>query len=58
MVGLVCFDSTFLHRGEIEVQDSQGESLRKILYQAYDMTVFLKFVKMSTNFKFDDLSIF
>ena len=35
-------------RGKIEVSDSQGESLRKILYQAYDMTSFLKSVDMLT----------
>ncbi len=47
----------FFPLGKIEVSDSQGESLRKILYQAYDMSIFLKFVDMSTNFKSVDLSI-
>ena len=47
----------FFPRGKIEVSDSQGESLRKILYQAYDMSILLKFVDMLTNFKFVDLSI-
>ncbi len=44
-------------RGKIEVSDSQGESLRKILYQAYNMSILLKFVDMSTNFKSVYLSI-
>ncbi len=47
----------FLPRGKIEVSDSQGASLHKILYQAYNMSILLKFVNMSTNFKFVDLSI-
>jgi hypothetical protein len=47
----------FFPWGKIEVSDSQGESLCKILYQAYDMSILLKFVDMSTNFKSVDLSI-
>ncbi len=51
------FTRLFSPRGKIEVSDSQGESLRKILYQAYDMPILLKFVDTSTNFKSVDLSI-
>ncbi len=47
----------FFPRGKIEVSDSQGESLHKILYQAYNMSILLKFVDMSTNFKSVYLSI-
>ena len=53
MDGLVSQKRRFLldfisHGGGIEVSDYQGESLRKILYQAYDMTSFLKSVDMLT----------
>jgi hypothetical protein len=41
----------FSPQGKIEVSDSQEESLHKILYQAYEMLILLKFVDISTNFK-------
>ncbi len=36
------------YSGKIEVSDSQGEGLRKILYQAYHMLKKVKSVNMST----------